>query len=207
MVLRHTHHYELFLVKGIYNLSPPLSTWSANISTLSQVIWTSFLKRRHYTERLAVSTITGQQTVYGWFGRNDWREKIALICFVVTTSCVLEVPSAPATRISGGSRAELRGDRGLLVDPLETGNRGQGLFEMDIVLTEADRQRHRRGVTGENDRICVSTHTRTRTHTCTHTRMHTHTRARAHTHTHTHRVHTVRMSVLYSCSSFHHPYF
>ena len=87
---------------------------------------------------------------------------------------MLEVPSAPATRISGGSRAELRGDRGLLVDPLETGNRGQGLFEMDIVLTEADRQRHRRGVTGENDRICVSTHTRTRTHACTHTHTHIH---------------------------------
>ena len=102
---------------------------------------------------------------------------------------MLEVPSAPATRISGGSRAELRGDRGLLVDPLETGNRGQGLFEMDIVLTEADRQRHRRGVTGENDRIWpnatipydMPSYISELFHHITHT----------HTHTHTHTTHSV----------------
>ena len=114
--------------------------------------------------------------------------KIALICFVVTTSCVLEVPSAPATGISGGSRTELRGDRGLLVDPLETGNQGQGLFEMDIVLTEADRQRHRRGVTGENDRIWPNATIPYDMPSYISELLHhiTHTRARAHAHTHTH---------------------
>ena len=135
--------------------------------------------------------------------------QIALICFVIASSRVLEVASAPAARASDGSRSEQKGDHGILVDPLETGNQGQGLFEMDIVLTEADRQRHRRGVTGQDDRIWPNaiipydmpsyisellhhiTHTHTHTHTTHththHTHTHTHTRTHTpHTHTHTH---------------------
>ena len=39
---------------------------------------------------------------------------------------MLEVASAPAARASDGSQSEQKGDHGILVDPLETGNQGPG---------------------------------------------------------------------------------